>query len=321
MKVFLTGGTGWIGSAILLDLLAAGHRVSALARTSENESELRTMGAEPIIGSLSDPEKIAAAAASADGVIHTAIGSALNDGQAIREDVAAIESIGQAYKGSSRPIVVTHGLGPLTSGRTYLETDRPDIVPAYPRASEQTAFALASRGIAASVVRPARSVHGLGERHGFVPMLAAVARKTGVSAFVDDGNALWPACHRLDVARVYRLAVERGAIGEAYHAVAEGVPFRAVAEAIGRQLGVPAVSIDPEEAADHFGKLAMWVSGRDPVSTELTRKWLGWALSAAGGTIKKLFAVTHDASKEGQRQLALFSHVRRHERMSVIWKL
>lgn len=276
MRVFLTGGIGWIGSAIVADLLAAGHSVCALARTSANAVELRAMGAEPIPGSLSDRETIAAAAASADGVIHTAIGASLDDGRAIRDDVAAIAAMGRTYEGSSRPIVVTHGLGPLTSGQPFTETDRPNIVTAYPRASEQTAFALAERGIAASVVRPARSVHGLGERHGFVPMLAALARKTGMAAFVGDGEVPWPACHRRDVARVYRLAVERGAVGEAYHAVAEGVPFRDVAEAIGRQIGVPAVSIEPEQGTDHFGALAMWIVGRDPVSNELTRNRLSW---------------------------------------------
>lgn len=276
MNVFVTGATGWIGSAVTLDLLAAGHRVSALARTDQHAGQLRRQGVDAVVGSLADTGALAIAASNADGVIHTAIGSGLSGGVAINEDVCAIEAFGQAYRGSRRPIVVTHGLGPLTAGVPFVETDRPAIVADYPRASEQTAFALAERGIAASVVRPARSVHGLGERHGFVPLLEKLARQTGISAYVGDGEALWPACHRLDVARIYRLALERGATGEAYHAVAEGVPFRAVAEAIGRQLDLPTVSIEPDGAPDHFGDLAMWLIGRDAVSTALTQQWLGW---------------------------------------------
>lgn len=276
MDIFVTGGTGWIGSAVVTDLLEAGHRVTALVRSGDDGQELRRVGAALVVGSLADTELLSTAAAAVDGVIQMAMGSGLSGGDAVRDDVAAIEAFGRTYEDLDRPIVVTHGLGALTAGMPFNENDRPPIIAAYPRASEQTAFALAERGIRASVVRPARSVHGLGERHGFVPLLADIARKKGVSAYVGDGGALWPACHRLDVARTYRLALERGAAGEAYHAVAEGVPFRAVAEVIGRQLGLPTVSIAPEAAADHFGDVAMWIVGRDPVSTELTRERLGW---------------------------------------------
>ena len=150
-------------------------------------------------------------------------------------------------------------------------------MPDFPRASEQTAFALAEQGVGASVVRLARSTHGVGESHGFVPMLAGIARQTGVSAYVGDGENLWPAVHRLDAARLYRLALEGGERGQTYHAVAENVPVRRIAEAIGRQLGVRATSLTPEAAADHFGGLATWVAGSGAASSEATRAALGWA--------------------------------------------
>lgn len=187
------------------------------------------------------------------------------------------------FAGSDRPIIVTSGV-PLTSpGEVFTEDARPPVLPQFPRASEQSAFALAERGLRACVVRNPRSVHGRGERHGFVPMLAAVAREKGVSAYVEDGGNLWPAVPRLDCARVYRLALERGARGEAYHAVAEhGVPFRMLAEAIGRQLGLPARSLTSEEAAVHFGGLATWVAGNGPASNERTRKVLGWEPKEVG---------------------------------------
>ena len=192
------------------------------------------------------------------------------------EDRQAIETFGQVFSGSDRPIVVTSGLGLLPSGETFREDARPPVIPDFPRASEQAAFALAARGVRASVVRLSRSTHGLGERHGFVPMLAAVARETGISAYVGTGQNLWPAVHRLDAARMFRLALERGGRGEAFHAVAESVPFRLIAEAIGRQVGVPVKSLAPEEAKRHFGALAVWVAGNGPASSEKTRTVLGW---------------------------------------------
>ena len=186
------------------------------------------------------------------------------------------------FAGSARPIVVTSGFLHPT-GETATEDERPAVMPTFPRASEQTAFALAERGLHACVVRNPRSVHGKGETHGFVPMLAAVAREKGVSAYVGDGANLWPSVHRLDAARVYRLALERGARGEAYHAVAEeGVPYRQIAEAIGRQLGVPAKSLTPEEAEAHFGPLATWVGNNGPASSEWTRTTLGWTPEQIG---------------------------------------
>ena len=180
------------------------------------------------------------------------------------------------FADSDRPIIVTGGFGLAPTGRTFTEDERPPVNPAFPRASEQTGFALTERGLRAMVVRNPCSVHGPGETHGFIPMLAAVARERGVSAWVGDGLNLWPSVHRLDAARVYTLALERGAGGESYHAVAEeGVPYRRIAEAIGGQLGVSSRSLAPEEAQAHFGPLGGWVTGNGPASRAATRAALG----------------------------------------------
>lgn len=284
MNVFLTGANGWVGSMIARDLLAAGHSVTGLVRSQDKADALAASGVTPLLGSLSDLDKLRAATAAADGVIHTAFGLDIaNIVQLAEEDRLAIEVFGDVASGSSKPIVVTFGFGLLAAGETYTEDARLPLIPNFPRASEQTAFALAERGIHASVVRLPRSVHGQGERHGFVPMLAAIAREKGVSAYVGDGENLWPSVHRLDAARVFRLALERGARGAAYHAVAEeGIPFKLIAEAIGRQSGVPARSLTPEEAEAHFGGLAMWVAGNGPASSIQTRKVLGWEVQEPG---------------------------------------
>lgn len=277
MRVFLTGANGWIGSAIARELIDAGHSVVGLARAKENGDQLAAAGVAPIVGDLTNLDVLRRAADHADGVIHTAFGLDFSDyARLSAEDRAAIEAFGDVYAGSDRPIVVTHGLGTLPAGETFTEDARPAIIAEYPRASEQTAFELAERGIHASVIRPARSVHGVGETHGFVPQFAGIAREKGVSAYVGDGESAWPAVHRLDAARMFRLALERGAVGEAYHAVAEGVPFRLMAEAIGRQMSLPVRSIAAEEAEAHFGGLAAWVTGSGGVSTRKTKAALGW---------------------------------------------
>lgn len=277
MRVFLTGANGWIGSAIASELNDAGHSVVGLVRSKESGDALAAIGVTPLVGSLTDLDVLRRGAADADGVIHTAFGLDFSDYDKLsREDVVTIETFGEVYAGSDRPIVVTHGLGMLPGGETFTEDARPPVVPAYPRASEQTAFALAERGVRASVVRPARSVHGVGERHGFVPQLAGIARAKGVSAYIGDGQSPWPAVHRVDAARVFRLALERGAGGEAYHAVAQGVSFKLMAEAIGRQVGVPTKSLAPDEAEAHFGNLAIWLTGSGIVSSEWTKMILGW---------------------------------------------
>ena len=282
MRVFITGATGWIGSALVLELIATGHQVTGLVRSEQKAEALRVMGAEPLLGSLSDLAILKRGASQADGVIHLAFGLDLSKiVELAQEDQQAIETFGDVYAGSDRPVIITSGLGVLPSGEMFTE-DMPlaPVNPEFPRASEQTASAIAARGVRATWVRLPRSVHGMGERHGFVPMLASIAREKGISAYVGDGQNLWPSVHRLDAARVFRLALEQGAQGGPFHAVAEqGIPYRQIAETISEQLGVSTTSISPEEAAEHFGLLAVWVAGNGPASSDQTRARLGWVPS------------------------------------------
>ena len=284
MRVFLTGANGWVGSAVVRDLLGAGHSVVGLVRSKEKAEAVAAAGATPLLGSLGDLDVLRKGAGDADGIVHTAFGLDFSQIQQLAEEERrAIDTFAEVFAGSDRPIIMTAGFGLSPAEGLFREGDRPPVIPGFPRASEQIAFALAGRGLRASVVRLPRSVHGVGERHGFVPMLAAVARAKGASAYVGDGRNLWPSVHRLDAARVFRLALERGGRGEAFHAVAEeGVPFRLVAEAIGRRLGVPAKSLTPAEAEAHFGGLAMWVAGSGPASSAWTREVLGWGAKEIG---------------------------------------
>jgi nucleoside-diphosphate-sugar epimerase len=278
MHVFLTGANGWVGSAITRDLVDAGHSVSGLVRSPQAGEAFAALGGRPHHGEIQDLAALRTGAEAADGIIHLAFGLDLARIVAMAEDDRqAIETFGEVFAGSERPIISVSGFLLLPPGEVLTEDARPPVDTAFPRATEQTTFALAERGLHASVVRLPRSVHGQGERHGFVPMLAAVAREKGVSAYVGDGENLWPSVHRLDAARMFRLALERGTRGQAYHAVAEeGVPFRRIAEAIGRQVGVPAVSLTPAEAEVHFGPLSMWVAGNGPASSARTRICFDW---------------------------------------------
>ena len=275
----MTGANGWVGSALVPELIAAGHRVTGLVRSEQKAGALRDAGAEPLLGSLGDLETLRRAAAEADGVVHLAFGLDFSKiVEMAREERQVIEAFGEVYAGSERPVVITSGFGLLPRGETFTEDLRvAPINPEFPRAPEHAGLAIAERGVRAAWVRLPRSVHGVGERHGFIPMVAAVAREKGVSAYVGDGENLWPSVHRIDAARVYRLALESGAEGEPFHAVAdEGVSFRRIAEAIGGQLDVPVRSVSPEEAAGHFGPLAAWVAGHSPASSARTRARLGW---------------------------------------------
>ncbi len=285
MRVFVTGANGWVGSALIPELIAAGHQVVGLVRSEPKAEALRAMGAEPLLGSVGDLETLKRAASQADGVIHLAFGLDFSRiVEMAREEQRAIETFGEVYVGSDRPVIITSGFGLLPAGETFTE-DGPlaPIIPEFPRAPEHAGLAIAAKGMRATWVRLPRSVHGVGERHGFVPMLAAIAREKGFSAYVGNGENLWPSVHRLDAARVFRLALEQGAQGGPFHAVAdEGVPFRQIAQAIGEQLGVPTRSLSLEEAAGHFGPLAMWVAGNGPAASARTRAHLGWVPKEPG---------------------------------------
>jgi nucleoside-diphosphate-sugar epimerase len=283
MRVFVTGATGFIGTAIVRELIDAGYQVLGLARSEAAAKSLVAAGAgvqgariEAHRGSLEDLESLRSGAAAADAVIHTAfIHDFSNYGPAAEADRRAIETLGDALTGSDRPLIVTSGTL-LAQRQGPLATEEDAHNPNFPRKSEEAALALAASGVRASVLRLPPSVHGKGD-HGFVPRLIGSAREKGVSAFIGDGLNRWPAVHRLDAAHLYRLVLEKGTAGATYHGVAdEGVPTREIAEAIGRGLHVPVVSKSQEEAADHFGWIARFFAIDGPASSAQTQERLGW---------------------------------------------
>jgi nucleoside-diphosphate-sugar epimerase len=277
MKVFVTGATGFIGSAIVRELFAAGHQVLGLARSDAAEALLASVGAEVHRGALDDLDSLRSGAAASDGVIHTAFMHDFADfARAPEMDLHAIETIGAALEGSDRPFVVASGIFMLAMLRRLVtEEDMSD--PAVPRvASENAMIALSRRGVRSSIVRLPLSVHGEGD-HGFVPTLITLARSKGVSAYPGDGSNRWPAVHRLDAAHLFRLALESAPAGSRLHAVAdEGVPVREIAGVIGRRLDVPVVSVPVEEAGEHFGFLGNFFSVDSLASSTLTQQRLGW---------------------------------------------
>jgi nucleoside-diphosphate-sugar epimerase len=282
MKVFVTGATGYIGSAVVRELLGAGHQVVGLARSDAAAAALTAAGAGVQRGALDDLDSLSSAATAAGGVIHLAftnISPTTDYAAAAQVDLRAVETIGAALEGSGKPFVNTAGtlmLAMLRLGRPGTEEDAGLV--GVPRVgSENATLSMAGRGVRASVVRLAPTVHGDGDKHGFVPSLIGMARASGVSAFVGDGSNLWPAVHRLDAARLYRLALEAAPAGSRLHGAGEeGVPFRDIAEAIGRQLKLPAVSIAAEDAVSHFSFLSAFVQLDNPTSSALTRQRLGW---------------------------------------------
>jgi nucleoside-diphosphate-sugar epimerase len=278
MRVFVTGATGHIGSALVPELLQAGHQVTGLARSDKSAAALAAVGAEAHRGDIDDLDGLRAAAAAADGVIHLAYNHDFADfvGSA-EKDLRAIEAIGEALVGSDRPFVSTSGTLMLAFVEGRLATEH-DTLPAGPRIdSENATIALADKGVRSSVVRLSPLVHSYLDHHGFTPHLISSARKAGVSAYIGDGRNRWPAAHTLDAAQLYRLALENVSAGARLHGVAdEGVPFRDIAEAIGRHLSLPVVSISPEQAPDHFGFLAGFAALDNPTSSALTQKELDW---------------------------------------------
>jgi nucleoside-diphosphate-sugar epimerase len=285
MHVFVTGATGFIGTAIVKELLAAGHSVIGLARSDEAAKTLEAAGAEAHRGSLSDLESLKAGAAKSDGVIHAAFIHDFTDFvESCAADRAAIAAMGEALAGTDRPLVVTSGTAVIKSGATATEDKPGDATSAgaLRAPSEELTLAFAERGVRSMVLRLPPSVHGEGD-HGFVPSLIGIAQKKGAAGYIGDGGNRWPAVHRLDAARLFRLVLEKGGAGTRYHGVADqGVPTREIAEIIGRRLNIPVVSKTVEEAGEHFGWLGHFFAIDNPASSTKTQAELGWMPTNAG---------------------------------------
>ena len=308
MRVFVTGATGFIGSAIVRQLLDSGHQVVGLARSDEAAAALTAAGATPHRGSIEDLDSLRRGAEQADGVVHTAFfhafthagrgtrmkvllgGSPRRIGQrfmatTVGTDRRAFETLGAALAGADRPLVATFGTMGLTAGRTATEDQPadPDSVGGGRSASEAAALALAERGVRVSVVRLPPVVHGAGDRAGFLPQMIGVARKNNASLYVGDGLNRWGAVHQVDAARLFVLALENGPAGGVYHGVAEeALRVIDVAGGIGRRLGVPVKSVTPSEAATRFSWIAPFVAVDNPASSDLTRARLGWEPTQPG---------------------------------------
>lgn len=286
MQVFITGGSGQTGPAVVRELIRSGHAVSGLARSAASATVLEQLGAEPVLGSLEDLDVLATAAGAADAVVHMAYGGDYSDpGAMIRREVRAITAMGAASEGSGKPLVVTSGTLVLPHGQLATETDEPERDgPAAARlAGEDACLSFTDRGVRAIVLRLAPTVHGPSD-HGFIPMLIDTAKAKRVSAYVGDGENRWPAVHREDAAVLYRLAVESAPAGSVLHAVAENVRFADIAKTIGEGLHVPTVSLTPDEAATHYVSpfMAVLYGADAPASAMHTGDLLGWSPVRSG---------------------------------------
>lgn len=281
MRVFVTGASGFVGSAVVAELIGAGHAVVGLARSDAAASAVADAGAEVLRGDLEDLDALRAGARSADAVAHLAFKHDFDNwGDASGMDRRAIEALGDELAGSNRPLVVTSGIGLVAVGRSATEDDpaNADV----PRVSEAAALPFADRGVRVSIVRLPPTVHGKGD-HGFVPQIIKVARERGVSAYPGEGSNRWPAVHRLDAAVAYRHALESATAGTVLHAVAEeGILSRTIAETIGRHLDLPVTSVPLESVGDHFGWIGGFFSLDVPASSAVTRSRFGWAPTQVG---------------------------------------
>jgi len=278
MRVFVTGATGFIGTAIVQELLNAGHQVLGLARSDASASKLISAGAEVHRGDLEDLESLRSGAKMADGVIHAGfIHDFTRFAEVCEVDKAAIQTIGEVLKGGSRPFIVTSGTALVSPGSMATEDINPPFNPAWPRASEQMADSIAAAGVPAAVVRLSPSVHGQDDRHGFIPMLINIAKEKGVSAYIGEGLNRWNAVHRLDAAHVFRLALENATPNARFHAAAEeAITVKSIAEAIGKQLNLPVASVSQEAAPEHFGWFAQMAAIDCPASSKWTQQYLNW---------------------------------------------
>ncbi|RYD51279.1 MAG: SDR family oxidoreductase [Sphingobacteriales bacterium] len=278
MHIFVTGATGFVGTAIVQELVSAGHQVLGLARSEAAAQKLSNAGADVHWGDLEDLDSLRSGAAAADGVIHAGfIHDFTRFAEVCQVDRMAIEAIGEALIGTDKPLIVTSGSALVSPGKMATEDIIPAFNPAWPRASEQAADAVAAKGVRAASIRLSPSVHGDEDRHGFVPMLVTIAKEKGVSAYVGEGLNRWNAVHRLDAARLFRLALENVVPYARYHASAEeAITVKSIAAAIGKQLDLPVVSVLPDLAAEHFGWFSQMAAIDCPASSQWTQEQLGW---------------------------------------------